>query len=97
MRRDGKNEKNGNEQSSPIHPSHPSHPSQEQERLLPPRGDYRTLHAFHKAEVVYDITFRFSHKFLSYGDRTIDQMVQAVMPNLYRYSTENSDEPAVPR
>jgi four helix bundle suffix protein len=27
--------------------------------------------------VVYDITFRFAHKFLSKGDRTIDQMVQS--------------------
>ena len=27
--------------------------------------------------MVYDITFRFAHKFLSQGDRTIDQMIQA--------------------
>ena len=77
MRRDGKNEKNGSNEKDPFHPSHPSHPSHEPERLLPPRGDYRTLHAFHKSEVVYDITFRFAHKFLSYSDRTIDQMVQS--------------------
>lgn len=30
-----------------------------------------------KAEVVYDITFRFCHRFLTRGDRTIDQMIQA--------------------
>src|SRR6188508_821357 len=47
------------------------------ERLLPPRGDYHTLLSFQKAEVIYDITFRFAHKFLSKGDRTIDQMIQA--------------------
>ena len=47
------------------------------DRLLPPRGDYQTLLSFQKAEVIYDITFRFAHKFLSKGDRTIDQMVQA--------------------
>ena len=47
------------------------------ERLLPPRGDYRTLLSFQKAQVVYDITFRFAHKFLSKGDRTIDQMIQS--------------------
>jgi four helix bundle suffix protein len=35
------------------------------------------LHAFHKSEVVYDITFRFAHKFLDRGDRTIDQMIQS--------------------
>ena len=47
------------------------------ERLLPPRGDYQTLLSFQKAEVIYDLTFRFAHKFLSKGDRTIDQMIQA--------------------
>ena len=77
MKRDGNNAKDEREASSPTHPSHPSHPSHDPERLLPPRGDYRTLHAFHKAEVVFDITFRFAHKFLSLGDRTIDQMIQA--------------------
>lgn len=46
-------------------------------RLLPPRGDYRTLLSFQKAEVLYDFTFRFAKKFLARGDRTIDQMVQA--------------------
>jgi hypothetical protein len=30
-----------------------------------------------KAEVVYDLTFRFCKKFLTRRDRTIDQMVQA--------------------
>jgi four helix bundle suffix protein len=45
--------------------------------ILPPRGDYQTLLSFQKAEVVYDITFRFAHKYLSRGDRTIDQMIQS--------------------
>ena len=45
--------------------------------MLPPRGDYRTLLSFQKAEVVYDITFRFAHTHLSRGDRTIDQMIQS--------------------
>jgi four helix bundle suffix protein len=47
------------------------------ERIIVPRGDYQILHSFHKAEVVYDITFRFAHKFLAKGDRTVDQMIQA--------------------
>lgn len=51
--------------------SHSSHP------IIPPRGDYQTLLSFQKAEVIYDITFRFAHKFLAKGDRTIDQMVQS--------------------
>jgi four helix bundle protein len=45
--------------------------------FLPRRGDYRTPLSFQKAEIVYDITFRFAHKFLAKGDRTIDQMIQS--------------------
>ena len=48
-----------------------------EERLLKPRGDYQTLLSFQKAEVIYDLTFRFAHKFLAKGDRTIDQMIQS--------------------
>jgi hypothetical protein len=48
------------------------------DRIIPPRGDYETLLSFQKAEVVFDITFRFVHKFLDKGDRTIDQMIQSV-------------------
>jgi four helix bundle suffix protein len=53
-------------------PSTPEPPS-----FLPPRGNYRGLIAYQKAEVVYDITYRFCVRFLTKGDRTIDQMVQA--------------------
>ena len=52
-------------------------PNSSEDRLLPPRGDYRKLLSFQKAEVVYDITFRFAHKFLSKFDRTVDQMIQS--------------------
>jgi four helix bundle suffix protein len=45
--------------------------------FLPPHGHYAELLSFQKAEIIYDITFRFCHKFLSKGDRTIDQMIQA--------------------
>ncbi len=45
--------------------------------FLPPHGNYQKLLSYQKAEVVYDITYRFCHRFLSKGDRTIDQMVQA--------------------
>lgn len=45
--------------------------------VLPSRRDYRYLLSFQKAEVVYDITFRFAHQHLSKGDRTVDQMVQS--------------------
>ena len=67
-----KNRNDGNHDSSNSHHSHSS-----SEPLLPPRGDYQTLLSFQKAEVVYDITFRFAHKHLSRGDRTVDQMIQS--------------------
>ena len=69
--------KDGNNASDGKHPSHDSHSSHPSDRLLPPRGDYQTLLSFQKAEIAYDITFRFAHKFLSKGDRTIDQMIQS--------------------
>ena len=67
----------GNDGNDASHASHASHASQSPEPLLPPRGDYQTLLSFQKAEVVYDITFRFAHKYLSRGDRTVDQMIQS--------------------
>ena len=73
----GTSETNGSHASHSSHSSHPSHSSGPDDRLLPPRGDYRTLLSFQKAEVVYDLTFRFAHKFLLKGDRTIDQMIQS--------------------
>ncbi len=45
--------------------------------FIPPHGNYRELLSYQKAEVIYDLTFRFCGRFLKKGDRTIDQMVQA--------------------
>jgi len=45
--------------------------------FLPPHGNYQELLSYQKAEVVYDLTYRFCQRFLNKGDRTIDQMVQA--------------------
>ena len=45
--------------------------------FLKQQGNYRDLIAYKKAECIYDITYHFAHRFLSVGDRTIDQMVQA--------------------
>jgi four helix bundle suffix protein len=45
--------------------------------FVPPHGDYKNLLSYQKAEVVYDLTYRFCQRFLAKGDRTIDQMVQA--------------------
>lgn len=75
--------KNGNNDLHDSHSSHSSHQSPppvaapSDDRVIPPRGDYQTLLSFQKAEVIYDITFRFANKYLSRGDRTIDQMIQS--------------------
>lgn len=45
--------------------------------FIPSHGHYQQLLSYRKAEVVFDITHRFCRQFLSKGDRTIDQMVQA--------------------
>jgi four helix bundle suffix protein len=73
----GSTGKNTSHFSHKSHASHASHASPDPGRLLPPRGDYQTLHSFQKAEVVYDLTFRFAHKHLARFDRTVDQMIQA--------------------
>jgi four helix bundle suffix protein len=75
MNTNGNDGKNGNDEIHNSYASHDSHSSSD--RLLPPRGDYQTLLSFQKAEIVYDITYRFAHKFLARGDRTIDQMIQS--------------------
>jgi four helix bundle protein len=45
--------------------------------FIPPHGNYRELLSYRKAEIVYDLTYRFCHRFLARTDRTIDQMIQA--------------------
>jgi len=72
---DGNHGNDENQGKAPSHNSHDSHSSQS--LILPPRGDYQTLLSYQKAEVIYQITFRFCQSFLKKGDRTVDQMVQA--------------------
>jgi len=77
MKTDGNNGNNGSD-GAYLPPDSHSYPSSHAPRpIIPPRGDYQTLHSFHKAEVVYDLTFRFAHKYLARNDRTVDQMIQS--------------------
>ncbi len=76
MSKDGNNAKKASGRNDSSHCSHDPHP------IIPPRGDYQTLHSFQKAEVIYDITFRFAHKFIAKGDRTVDQMIQSARRQL---------------
>jgi four helix bundle suffix protein len=45
--------------------------------FIPSHGNYKNLLSYRKAEIVYDLTYRFCQRFLARSDRTIDQMVQA--------------------
>lgn len=46
--------------------------------FLPKHGHYRHLRVYRVTEALYDLTYIFCQRFLpSYGDRTVDQMVQA--------------------
>lgn len=54
-----------------------SNNQQNHEPLLPRTGNYRKLLTYQKAEAIYDITYYFCKNYLRWGDRTVDQMVQA--------------------
>ena len=45
--------------------------------FLKQRGGYRSLKVYRVTTLIYDLTYHFAHTYLSCGDRTIDQMVQA--------------------
>jgi four helix bundle suffix protein len=75
--KDGDDNAEGGPDSQDIRDSHDSHDSHASHPIIPPRGDYRTLLSYQKARVIFDITFRFAHRFLPRGDRTVDQMIQA--------------------
>ena len=45
--------------------------------FIPAPGNYRELLSYRKAEIVYDLTYRFCQRFLARLDRTVDQMIQA--------------------
>lgn len=89
MKKQKGNGNDGEYATNDLHNSHSSHQSHKShqatpptagpsdECAIPPRGDYEKLLSFQKAEVVFDITFRFAHKYLDRGDRTIDQMIQS--------------------
>ncbi len=47
------------------------------EGFIPPHGGYENLLSYQKAEIVFDATVYFCNRFISKGDRTRDQMVQA--------------------
>ena len=45
--------------------------------FLPQGGGYKKLRVYQVTEIIYDLTYHFTQRFLRAGDRTVDQMVQA--------------------
>ena len=66
-------------QNTPITQSTPNNQSPQTSPVtfLPKHGHYRNLRVYQVTEMVYDITYYFTQHYLSKGDRTVDQMVQA--------------------
>lgn len=46
-------------------------------KFIPISWNYDRLNVYQKSECIYDVTYHFANRFLSKGDRTIDQMIQA--------------------
>ncbi len=67
---------NQNNQSTPSTPTTPG-TQKAPTSFLPQHGHYRHLRVYQVTEIIYDITYYFTQHFLSRGDRTVDQMVQA--------------------
>ena len=58
--------------------------------FLAPKGDYKKLIAFQKAECIYDVTLFFVEHYLPrIGDRTVDQMKQAARSGKQNISEGN--------
>lgn len=66
-----------NNQSIQKTQSTQSNQKKEKITFLPQHGHYRHLRVYQVTEIIYDITYYFTQHYLSKGDRTIDQMVQA--------------------
>lgn len=64
---------------------------EENKDFLRQGNNYRTLMAFQKAECIYDVTYYFAHKYMSVGDRTIDQMIQAARSGKQNLAEGNID------
>lgn len=45
--------------------------------FIPEHGGYQKLITYQRAQIIYDATIYFTRRFLSKGDRTVDQMIQA--------------------
>ena len=87
-----------NNQNQPIRePKGASASFGEKPAIILPHGGYRNLIAFRKSDVVYQGTYVFCQRFMArYGDRTVDQMVQAARSGKQNIA-EGSDASGISR
>jgi four helix bundle suffix protein len=71
------NQNNQNNQSDQSNLDSQSNLNDQKITFLPRHGHYRYLRVYQVTEVIYDITYYFTYRYLRRGDRTVDQMVQA--------------------
>ena len=76
---------------SPFFIRHTVHMYEQDSSFINQEHTYRTLKCFQKAECIYDITYHFAHRFLSIGDRTVDQMIQAARSGKQNLAEGNID------
>lgn len=75
--------------TSPIIPTPPTPQKPSPITFLPQHGHYRNLRVYQVTEIIYDITYYFTQHYLSVGDRTVDQMVQAARSGKQNISEGN--------
>lgn len=76
-------------QNTPITQNNQNTQSSAKITFLPQHGHYRNLRVYQVAQMIFDITYYFTQNFLSKGDRTIDQMVQAARSGKQNISEGN--------
>lgn len=60
------------------------------ENFIPQKGYYRKLRVYQVAEIIYDVTFIFTQRFLAKGDINVDQMVQAARSGKQNIAEESA-------
>lgn len=86
------NQNNQSSQNNPTFPTSPTPPTLQKPSpitFLPQHGHYRNLRVYQVTEIIYDITYYFTQHYLSVGDRTVDQMVQAARSGKQNISEGN--------
>ena len=74
---------------NPLNNQNPQNSQNPTTTFLPQHGHYRNLRVYQVTEIIYDITYHFTQRYLDKGDRTIDQMIQAARSGKQNISEGN--------